>query len=1216
VTQAEVIQYAPGGMVTIQDATGSSTTTVASGQTSGTTGNIVITLVGQTITVNWFGTVITGTIPSTANTNNTFIGFNPNGSQGNSNDWTMTVSSMTVSFTGIIPSAVACNGIVQSDGTCGTVAPNQGVAVDANGHTTTLPEVGYSTDAKGNTTIAWEEDRSRGIYDPRRPIYWVNNSMTDPGSAANLATQVACDMVMGKISGAEVRYPQGLFYWDNLQIPPGTWWHGVPASIGGTTIHDAYNGRQVAIAPPSVTVTCSDGQSHTFSGSGTKVTDLTFFGCGEGGCGTAPGGASTFTLFSTSNLLDLGLDMQSSTGMVQDIFTQHFSGFGLRVSGQDAKAYRIRSYADNTGYLFGSYNGTNDTTGPGGTGWHGSVEFLGADNQVDGVEVYGFFDTPTTGNYLHVADIITGGGLSHFDHLWAQLGQVGIAQPYGLGNNNIIENFRVDFARIYGIWVTDLGVTYHGGLIDGSCTGGSAVLALNTDQFLGGDCEQFFSGGVGTTLDDVTFMDNPGFGATVKTADIYLGYGQYFNLHGASFEKVPGVAYGENINFQPQVFQTVSVTGATPSVDQMQSIYPADTAATTITGFMNVMKTQAFYVLGGNANDIIQNNANIATCGGQDINLGTTVGFLMFKATGGQLYGRPAAVAQVCGGGGGTVNGSYLPLTGGTLTGALTLSADPTAALQAATKNYVDTATNLLLPKAGGTLTGPLVLNGDPTTALQAATKNYVDTATNLLLPKAGGALTGPLTLAADPAAALQAATKQYVDTATNLLLPKAGGTLTGPLVLNANPTTALQAATKQYVDNAVAAVTPTTTTTQQILGTQVTSAGTPDKICTATGSISGTVACGGVVGTPVSVTVATKLNSPILNNVGVTNSVAHYGLTVNSTANTQILVPTTIGSFDQAMSFKREMWYRDDQNLAGLDNWELDSFNFDKADQWMFMMGWQCNRHNTGFWQYDNFKHGWVNTSVACNIISGHTYHMVLTMHRDPVTATGCTVPAYSYVNSGGTTVNVASAPGPCEYFDTFQLDDLTAGTTNTYTLNAKLNAEPANMGGWTTWDGVGSQVQLDVVDSAASSSNQQLVSMWVDDDVLTAYNTVTSTGGTTTTTSGTTGNLGSYNFDSTAGIPTTVTGTPTIDNTIAYTSPASAQFNAATEYYTVPLSANATTLYGRAYMNISTIGTAGTDEFADFYSSTGALILTLYLNTSNGVLSFYNQASAMGAA
>jgi hypothetical protein len=116
-----------------------------------------------------------------------------------------------------------------------------------------------------------------------------------------------------------------------------------------------------------------------------------------------------------------------------------------------------------------------------------------------------------------------------------------------------------------------------------------------------------------------------------------------------------------------------------------------------------------------------------------------------------------------------------------------TLAADPATALQAASKQYVDNrtpitvdapATSILygrynngwvaaLPIAGGTLTGPLILAADPSNALGAATKQYVDARTSAAyLPLGGGTLTGPLILAADPTNALGAATKQYVDTA------------------------------------------------------------------------------------------------------------------------------------------------------------------------------------------------------------------------------------------------------------------------------------------------------------------------------------------------------------------------------------------------------------------------------------------------------------------
>jgi hypothetical protein len=143
-----------------------------------------------------------------------------------------------------------------------------------------------------------------------------------------------------------------------------------------------------------------------------------------------------------------------------------------------------------------------------------------------------------------------------------------------------------------------------------------------------------------------------------------------------------------------------------------------------------------------------------------------------------------------------------LPIVGGTLFGPLTLASDPTVASQAATKNYIDNQMVTFLPKVGGTLSGMLTLFADPTLLLQAATKHYVDSQVATSLPLAGGALTGPLTLASIPTAQMQAATKQYVDGQVATALPIGGGTLTGTLTLASPPTTPQNAATKQYVDS------------------------------------------------------------------------------------------------------------------------------------------------------------------------------------------------------------------------------------------------------------------------------------------------------------------------------------------------------------------------------------------------------------------------------
>jgi len=141
--------------------------------------------------------------------------------------------------------------------------------------------------------------------------------------------------------------------------------------------------------------------------------------------------------------------------------------------------------------------------------------------------------------------------------------------------------------------------------------------------------------------------------------------------------------------------------------------------------------------------------------------------------------------------------------------GNITLNADPTLALQAATKQYVDGSVVNITGKvnvAGDTMTGALILNADPSVALGAATKQYVDAAETASVTKAGDTMTGALILNADPSVALGAATKQYVDSGIggiNLsgLVAKAGDTMTGALTLNADPINDLHAATKRYVD-------------------------------------------------------------------------------------------------------------------------------------------------------------------------------------------------------------------------------------------------------------------------------------------------------------------------------------------------------------------------------------------------------------------------------
>jgi hypothetical protein len=210
-----------------------------------------------------------------------------------------------------------------------------------------------------------------------------------------------------------------------------------------------------------------------------------------------------------------------------------------------------------------------------------------------------------------------------------------------------------------------------------------------------------------------------------------------------------------------------------------------------IAGVPNIDLTQALVTPAGatNSQTLGQLSANMLPLSG-----GTMTGALTLSNT-------PTGAAQAANKG--YVDqqiASALPLSGGSLSGILTLSGTPQHPLDSATKGYVDAAAAAALPLTGGSVSGTLTLSADPTIPLHASTKHYTD----LKLARTGDTLTGQLTLAADPVSALQAATKNYVDTQVSFALPKSGGTMLGGLYLASDPASSAQAATKQYVDQRI----------------------------------------------------------------------------------------------------------------------------------------------------------------------------------------------------------------------------------------------------------------------------------------------------------------------------------------------------------------------------------------------------------------------------
>ena len=153
-----------------------------------------------------------------------------------------------------------------------------------------------------------------------------------------------------------------------------------------------------------------------------------------------------------------------------------------------------------------------------------------------------------------------------------------------------------------------------------------------------------------------------------------------------------------------------------------------------------------------------------------------------------------------------TVNKNYadtelakkLNLTGGTLTGVLTLSADPTQAMEASTKKYVDdnlsshsSDNTVHVTSAQKTWLNQITVTSTEVNYLSGLASS-VQTQLNNRLQLSGGTLTGALVLAGAPTLELHPATKKYTDDNLVLKLNLSGGTLTGDLTLVGAPTTNL----------------------------------------------------------------------------------------------------------------------------------------------------------------------------------------------------------------------------------------------------------------------------------------------------------------------------------------------------------------------------------------------------------------------------------------
>lgn len=139
-----------------------------------------------------------------------------------------------------------------------------------------------------------------------------------------------------------------------------------------------------------------------------------------------------------------------------------------------------------------------------------------------------------------------------------------------------------------------------------------------------------------------------------------------------------------------------------------------------------------------------------------------------------------------------------LPLAGGILTGALTLSGPGASGNNAVTVAQMNSAISGagagFLPIAGGTMTGALVLNGNATANLNAVPLQQLNATLNTYAPLQNPAFSGvPTVPTASPASTstTQIASTAFVHSVTASYMPLSGGTFTGSVVLPSGSTIA-----------------------------------------------------------------------------------------------------------------------------------------------------------------------------------------------------------------------------------------------------------------------------------------------------------------------------------------------------------------------------------------------------------------------------------------
>ena len=208
VTTAVGLTWTSGGAVTLQDF-GNFTTTIATGSVGATTsGTITFTGNGPNVSVNIFGTILSGTVPSNTPTlANTYFGVNPFGSTGLSNTTTLAVGRMNVFAPGTLLSvggafAIDNNGNASAASTktaTYTVSTLPSAIAAGPGATVTVTDdVGFHLPAQGEALLGRSHTRLLSATEQLGP---VTNHARRPRSCRPDSSRVERRAISGSTQG-------------------------------------------------------------------------------------------------------------------------------------------------------------------------------------------------------------------------------------------------------------------------------------------------------------------------------------------------------------------------------------------------------------------------------------------------------------------------------------------------------------------------------------------------------------------------------------------------------------------------------------------------------------------------------------------------------------------------------------------------------------------------------------------------------------------------------------------------------------------------------------------------------------------------------------------------------------------------------------------------------------------------------------------------------